>query len=99
MKNKIKELLNDIGIPMHLKGYEYWIEAIEYYMTNSRVKKMGQVYDKLAKQFNTTKYAVDRDLRYPIYRYQKQIKDYFKVNYKIKVPCFLKFIIEKLKTK
>ena len=62
---KVSNTLNDIGIPSHLKGYQYLLEAIslvvgDFTLINSVTKKL---YPLVAEKFHTSPINVERAMR------------------------------------
>lgn len=65
IESKTIKILHDIGIPSHLKGFQYLLEAIsmvskDFSLINSVVKKL---YPSIAKKFDTTPINVERAMR------------------------------------
>lgn len=65
---KITNIIHEIGVPAHIKGYLYLREAITMVVGNmellSAVTK--ELYPNIAKQFNTTPSRVERAIRHAI---------------------------------
>lgn len=61
----VTEIMLDIGVPAHLKGYHYLRAAIV--MSNQDMEVVGSVtkllYPEIAKQFKTTEQKVERAIR------------------------------------
>lgn len=68
LESKITNIIHEIGIPAHIKGYIYLREAIALVVDNvellSAVTK--QLYPKIALEFNTTPSRVERAIRHAI---------------------------------
>lgn len=68
LENEITELLHEIGIPAHIKGYQYLRTAIE--KTYFNIDYLGQVtkvlYPEIAKEYATTASRVERAIRHAI---------------------------------
>ncbi len=64
MKTKIKKILHELGMPAHLKGYNFVIEAILTY--NSCMKVTKTLYPDIAKKYHTTASRVERAIRHAI---------------------------------
>ena len=68
LESEITELLHEIGIPAHIKGYQYLREAIIMTVENmdviNAVTKI--LYPEVAKRFNTTASRVERAIRHAI---------------------------------
>jgi two-component system response regulator (stage 0 sporulation protein A) len=66
--DKIIKILHELGIPSHIKGYQYMKEGIEMiYHTPSMMDKITKsLYPELAKKFHSTTTRVERDIRHAI---------------------------------
>jgi len=68
LENEITEILHEVGIPAHIKGYNYLREGI--IKTFYEPELLGQVtkvlYPEIAKTFNTTSSRVERAIRHAI---------------------------------
>jgi two-component system response regulator (stage 0 sporulation protein A) len=64
----VSEIMHQIGVPAHIKGYQYLREAIMLSVNNSEM--MGSVtkllYPTVAKTFKTTSSRVERAIRHAI---------------------------------
>ena len=64
----ITKMLHELGIPSHIKGYQYIREAVGIIFSNPDV--IGgitkELYPELAKKFNTTVSRVERAIRHAI---------------------------------
>ena len=58
----VQEFMMKSGVPIHLKGYAYIQEAIEYCIKEPD-SKIGVVEMELAKAHNTTTACIERDIR------------------------------------
>ncbi|MCL2084075.1 MAG: sporulation transcription factor Spo0A [Oscillospiraceae bacterium] len=68
IETRITQILHEIGVPAHIKGYRYMREAIltvirEPQIINSITK---QLYPSVAKKFGTTPSRVERAIRHAI---------------------------------
>ena len=68
LKMRITQVVHEIGVPAHIKGYEYLRYAIQLavedmQLINSITKEL---YPMVAKQFNTTASRVERAIRHAI---------------------------------
>ena len=68
METMVTEIIHEIGIPAHIKGYQYLRHAImmvvdDLDMINSITKEL---YPTVAKDFNTTPSRVERAIRHAI---------------------------------
>lgn len=93
-ENIIENILNTIGIRINCKGYDFWVEAIKYYLENDHknFSITKELYQELAKKFNTGEMDIERTMRYAINRSQDDIKNYFHINYRITNYGFLKIM-------
>lgn len=68
IENEITEILHEVGIPAHIKGYMYLRSAIM--TTYYNIEILGQVtkvlYPDIARQYNTTSSRVERAIRHAI---------------------------------
>lgn len=68
LEAKITNIIHEIGVPAHIKGYMYLREAIGMVVENiellSAVTK--ELYPSIAKKFNTTASRVERAIRHAI---------------------------------
>lgn len=96
MEKEIKELLNKLGIRINLKGYWFWITAIEYKEKHQDIS-MAKLYEEVAKIHNTTNSRAERALRHAYEYVKKDLEQYFNINYKINNSTFLLLMLEELK--
>lgn len=68
IENEITEILHEVGIPAHIKGYMYLRSAI--ITTYYNIDILGQVtkvlYPEIARSYNTTSSRVERAIRHAI---------------------------------
>lgn len=68
MTKEISRLLHDLGMPSHIKGYQYIRDSIELMYNNPNV--LGgitkEVYPFIADKYNTTPSRVERAIRHAI---------------------------------
>ncbi len=68
LDNEIADILHEIGVPAHIKGYFYLREAIM--MTYNDMDVLGQItkilYPSVARVFNSTSSKVERAIRHAI---------------------------------
>ena len=64
----ITEIMHQIGVPAHIKGYHYLRDAISLSVTNSEVINSVTkiLYPTVAKKYNTTSSRVERAIRHAI---------------------------------
>ena len=68
LEKDVTEMIHELGVPAHIKGYQYLREAImmsveDMYMLNSITKIL---YPSIAKKFDTTPSRVERAIRHAI---------------------------------
>ena len=68
LKNMVTDVIHEIGVPAHIKGYQYLREAIMIAVSDmdviNAVTKV--LYPEVAKRFNTTASRVERAIRHAI---------------------------------
>src|SRR5699024_4357864 len=68
LETKITSIMNDIGVPAHIKGYMYLREAIT--MVYNDIELLGSItkilYPDIAKRYSTTASRVERAIRHAI---------------------------------
>ena len=96
MEREIKELLNKLGIRINVKGYWFWITAIQYKSGHENVS-MSKLYNEVAKIHNTTASRVERALRHAYGYIRKDVEQYFNIKYALNNSTFLLLMLEELK--
>lgn len=68
MEIKITEILHQIGVPAHIKGYQYLRSSIMMSVENPEIINAvtKQLYPSVAKKFDTTSSRVERAIRHAI---------------------------------
>ena len=68
IENEITEILHEVGIPAHIKGYMYLRTAIltTYYNIEILVQVTKVLYPDIARMYNTTSSRVERAIRHAI---------------------------------
>jgi two-component system response regulator (stage 0 sporulation protein A) len=68
LPQKVTDLLREIGIPAHIKGYNYAREAILLSIEDEEIINAvtKSLYPQIAKKFNTTSSRVERAIRHAI---------------------------------
>lgn len=68
LENEITEILHEVGIPAHIKGYMYLRTAIlrTFYDTDILGQVTKVLYPEIARQYNTTSSRVERAIRHAI---------------------------------
>ena len=64
MKNKVENVLIELGVTPNLSGFGYLCKAIEVInASNERMKLVDGVYAEVARKSNSTAYSVERGIR------------------------------------
>lgn len=68
LRQKVTDLIHEIGVPAHIKGYKYVREAIILAVTNPDIISAitYELYPEIAKTFQTTPSRVERAIRHAI---------------------------------
>lgn len=68
LKNMVTDIIHEIGVPAHIKGYQYLREAIMIAVEDMEVINAVTkiLYPEVAKRFNTTPSRVERAIRHAI---------------------------------
>ena len=68
LKNRVTEIIHEIGVPAHIKGYQYLREAIMIAVDDMEVINAitKVLYPAVAKRFGTTPSRVERAIRHAI---------------------------------
>ena len=68
LMNDITSILHDVGIPAHIKGYNYLRTAIQemFYATSMSGRITKELYPNIAKKYLTTASRVERAIRHAI---------------------------------
>lgn len=101
MEKEIKKILNDLKIPITIRGYRYWnyliLNVAKKYKNNDILKvKITEEYKEMAERFKTTYTGIEKGLRYSIEDKTKIISEYFNYKENITNKEFLILVIEKL---
>lgn len=68
LEKNVTEMIHEIGVPAHIKGYQYLREAIQ--MSVSDMDMLGSItktlYPTIAKKYQTTSSRVERAIRHAI---------------------------------
>ncbi len=64
----ITELLWEIGIPIHVHGYHYLLQAVQLSLTmeNTNINLSHQLYPIIAQHYHTSPSCVERSIRHAI---------------------------------
>lgn len=65
---KIVQLLWEVGIPMHVHGYHYLMQAVHLrlMLPQDSMNLSHQLYPRIAQHFHTTSSSVERSIRHAI---------------------------------
>ena len=68
LESSVTSIIHEIGVPAHIKGYQYLREAIVMTLENMEVINAVTkvLYPEVAKRFNTTASRVERAIRHAI---------------------------------
>ena len=76
VEKKVISLLKKVGVPVHLKGFEYWKEAIIMYKEAKGKLTLERIYREVAGVYGTTSSKVERSMRYSVeYAFKKCPKE------------------------
>ena len=81
----VTNIIHEVGVPAHIKGYQYLREAIMLVVNDIDVINQitKQLYPEIAEKYSTTPSRVERAIRYITQIHQEELKEHFQVNYKI----------------
>lgn len=64
-RNKVENILSEIGIPANVKGFDYIADAIDVFgEMGYRISVTKTLYPEIAKRNNTTSSRVERSIRH-----------------------------------
>lgn len=86
----VANLLIDVRMDFNSLGFKYWCYAIILY--KNKDIKITDLYTEVAKKYNTTNKAVERNMRYQRKKVDKNIQKYFNYDEKITNQTFLNLI-------
>jgi two-component system response regulator (stage 0 sporulation protein A) len=68
LETEVTNVIHEIGVPAHIKGYQYLRDAIIMVINDMDVLNSitKQLYPNIAKQYNTTPSRVERAIRHAI---------------------------------
>ena len=68
METKVTGIIHKVGVPAHIKGYQYLRTAIIKSIINSEIinSVTKELYPQVAKEYNTTPARVERAIRHAI---------------------------------
>lgn len=95
-KIEIENILDEIGVPLNLRGYKYVIEAVMQINKNP-FKLMGEIYSDIAKKFNTSTTRVERAIRHTYENNKNDIVKYFNLKCKLNNGIFVTAIERKIR--
>lgn len=71
MRNKIRSILFDMGIPASLCGFDYLVDGIVYVLETGR-PKMGMLYLYVGNKYNTRDVRVEKGIRHAISKIDRE---------------------------
>lgn len=80
-RREIEDLLDEIGIPLNIKGYRCLVEAT-LIVNEEPLISTANIYKKVAQKLNTTPLSIERNIRFIHERRNDKLKDFFKINCK-----------------
>lgn len=95
MEEKVEKILDEMGIPLNIKGYRYLIKAV-IILNNNKAISQFDIYNKIAQEENTTAYRVERAIRYTYENKQKYFREYLKLNCRINNSILIKVILREI---
>lgn len=106
LKKTVTQFLLDLGVPTHMKGYLYAVEAIALVIENPRYKGAfhKKLYPIIAEKYDSNTWQVERNIRTMINgAYERHEMGYFKqfFGYAMQKPTVTEFIsqcAEKIRT-
>ena len=66
LERQVTSIIHEIGVPAHIKGYQYLREAITLAVADMEVINAKVLYPAVAKKFGTTASRVERAIRHAI---------------------------------
>ena len=76
MNKDIIKILSELGVPMHLKGYNYLIDAVEICIENPTISITKELYVDIGAKYKDIPNRVERAIRHAIdvcwYRVNKE---------------------------
>lgn len=97
-KRKIEDLLDKFNMPIDNLGYRYLITALEIYMKDINIK-ITSIYKEVAEIHNTTASRVERAIRHSTECIERNVKQYFNVDYDITNRRFLALLAREMERK
>ena len=97
MERIIEDVLDNAGLIVGLTGYRYFKKAVSLRKENEKIT-MEQIYEIIGKEENKNPHAVERQIRTVWQTSQKDIAEYFNVEYRLttrKVLALLTREVEK----
>lgn len=95
MEEKIEKVLDEIGIPLNIKGYKCLIQAVIVLSKNKAIS-MFDIYDEVAKLENTTALRVERAIRYAYEKKKEKLREYLKLNCRVNNSILIKAILREV---
>lgn len=86
--NEIKKELLELEFNVNSIGLIYWVEAIKHIQKNPLCWDVMDIYDYIAKKYNTTGINVERCLRHAITPAKKNIQENTNIISLLKIKHF-----------
>lgn len=93
IKNIVKKILKQIGIPINFKGFRYLQTLLA---TNINSSFNMSKYKIVATRYRTTADRVSRAIRYICDTQQEQLQKYFEIDYRITNSVLYELLREKV---
>lgn len=61
--DKIYKMLTDLGMPVHLSGFKYAHDAIEYIISQKERVVMMRLYETIGEKYNASSIKVAKNIR------------------------------------
>ncbi len=101
LKLEIKQILSELGIMPHLKGFRYWTTAILYVIeleqNEEELTKFTYIYEYVGRKHKATASKAERVMRYALQGLD--LKEKFNVQNSISNSAFLYLVKEKILNK
>ena len=74
----IQEKLIELNFNVSSKGFKYWIILINDYLNKNKYTTLENIYNRIAKYYNTTRDRVERNIRTASSQALPTIREYYK---------------------
>ena len=93
-KERVKKVLNQLGLKINVRGYRYLVDAVLLKNRYPGISTM-EIYETVAEQNNTSTRAVERAIRHAICNLHDKCRKYFEINCKLTNTVIIQAIEEK----